>query len=69
LNPTKSYNNPIHTKTPLISGYISRKTCTLKETVFSIHKKKGDGNILYLQTTPILEHFVGNRKLLWNASN
>ena len=71
IEPNKnSYNNPIqYTKTPLISGYISKeKLALLKETVPFQCIKKGDGNIIvFTDNTNFRAFWLGTEKLLWNA--
>ena len=71
IEPNKnSYNNPIqYTKTPLISGYISKeKLALLKETVPFQSIKKGDGNIIvFTDNTNFRAFWLGTEKLLWNA--
>ena len=71
IEPNKnSYNNPIqYTKTPLISGYISKeKLALLKETVAFQSIKKGDGNIIvFTDNTNFRAFWLGTEKLLWNA--
>ena len=71
IEPNKnSYNNPIqYTKTPLISGYISKeKLALLKETVPFQNIKKGDGNIIvFTDNTNFRAFWLGTEKLLWNA--
>jgi hypothetical protein len=49
IEPNKnSYNNPIqYTKTPLISGYISKEKLALLKKQFLFNK--GDGNIVFEQ--------------------
>lgn len=71
IEPNKnSYYNPIqYTKTPLISGYISKeKLALLKETVPFQCIKKGDGNIIvFTDNTNFRAFWLGTEKLLWNA--
>lgn len=71
IEPNKnSYNNPIqYTKTPLISGYISKKNLELlKESVPFQSIKKGDGKIIiFTDNTNFRAFWLGTEKLLWNA--
>lgn len=71
IEPNKnSYSNPIqYTKTPLLSGYISKqKLELLKETVPFQSVKKGDGNILiFTDNTNFRSFWLGTEKLFWNA--
>jgi hypothetical protein len=54
-----SYNNPIqYTKNPLISGYISKQNLELLKGQSHFNPKKGDGKIIVLQITRILDHSV-----------
>jgi hypothetical protein len=71
IEPNKnSFNNPIlYTKTPLLSGYISKqKLELLKETVPFQSIKKGNGNIIvFTDNTNFRAFWLGTEKLFWNA--
>ncbi|KAA1243154.1 M14 metallopeptidase family protein [Aquimarina sp. RZ0] len=71
IKPDKqSYNNPIqYTKTPLLSGYISKKNLdSLSGTVPFRHQKLGSGNaILFTDNTNFRGFWYGTNKLLMNA--
>jgi hypothetical protein len=58
IEPNKnSYNNPIqYTKNPLISGYISKQNLELLKGTVPFQSIKGDGKIIVLQITRILDH-------------
>jgi hypothetical protein len=71
LEPNKnSYANPIqYTKTPLLSGYISKPNLEiLKESVPFQAIKKGDGKIIiFTDNTNFRAFWLGTEKLLWNS--
>ncbi|AXT60636.1 zinc carboxypeptidase [Aquimarina sp. AD10] len=71
IKPNKqSYNNPIrYTKSPLLSGYISKKNLdSLSGTVPFRHKNFGRGNvILFTDNTNFRAFWYGTNKLLMNA--
>ena len=66
----QSYNNPIqYTKSPLLSGYISKKNLdSLSGTVPFKHRSLGRGNtILFTDNTNFRAFWYGTNKLLMNA--
>lgn len=66
----QSYNNPIqYTKSPLLSGYISKKNLdSLASTVPFRHQSLGRGNtILFTDNTNFRAFWYGTNKLLMNA--
>ncbi len=66
----QSYNNPIkYTKSPLLSGYISKKNLdSLSGTVPFRHNDLGKGNvILFTDNTNFRAFWYGTNKLLMNA--
>ncbi|SEL36089.1 Zinc carboxypeptidase [Aquimarina amphilecti] len=66
----QSYNNPIqYTKSPLLSGYISKKNLdSLSNTVPFRHQSLGRGNtILFTDNTNFRAFWYGTNKLLMNA--
>ncbi|AXT50784.1 zinc carboxypeptidase [Aquimarina sp. BL5] len=66
----QSYNNPIqYTKSPLLSGYISKKNLdSLSGTVPFRHQSLGRGNtILFTDNTNFRAFWYGTNKLLMNA--
>ncbi|MFD2561653.1 M14 family metallopeptidase [Aquimarina rubra] len=66
----QSYNNPIqYTKSPLLSGYISKKNLdSLSGTVPFRHHSLGRGNtILFTDNTNFRAFWYGTNKLLMNA--
>ncbi|WP_299439718.1 M14 family metallopeptidase [uncultured Aquimarina sp.] len=66
----QSYNNPIqYTKSPLLSGYISKKNLdSLSGTVPFKHHSLGRGNaILFTDNTNFRAFWYGTNKLLMNA--
>lgn len=66
----QSYNNPIqYTKSPLLSGYISKKNLdSLANTVPFRHQSLGRGNtILFTDNTNFRAFWYGTNKLLMNA--
>ncbi|MGY3795069.1 M14 family metallopeptidase [Aquimarina sp. 433] len=71
IKPDKqSYNNPIqYTKSPLLSGYISKKNLdSLASTVPFRHQSLGRGNtILFTDNTNFRAFWYGTNKLLMNA--
>ncbi|UFH34024.1 M14 family zinc carboxypeptidase [Flavobacterium acetivorans] len=71
IEPNKnSYNNPIqYTKSPLISGYISKQNLELlKESVPFQSIKRGDGKIIiFTDNTNFRAFWLGTEKLFWNA--
>jgi hypothetical protein len=71
IEPNKnSYNNPIqYTKSPLLSGYVSKPNSELlKETVPFQSIKKGAGKILiFTDNTNFRAFWLGTEKLFWNA--
>jgi len=71
VKPDKqSYNNPIqYTKTPLLSGYISKKNLdSLATTVPFRHNDLGKGDIiLFTDNTNFRAFWYGTNKLLMNA--
>jgi len=71
IKPDKqSYNNPIkYSKTPLLSGYISKKNLdSLSGTVpFRYHKIGKGSSILFTDNTNFRAFWYGTNKLLMNA--
>ncbi|WP_298546737.1 M14 family metallopeptidase [uncultured Aquimarina sp.] len=66
----QSYSNPIqYTKSPLLSGYISKKNLdSLSSTVPFRHQSLGRGNtILFTDNTNFRAFWYGTNKLLMNA--
>ncbi|GAA0733076.1 M14 family metallopeptidase [Aquimarina litoralis] len=66
----QSYNNPIqYTKSPLLSGYISKKNLdSLASTIPFRHQSLGRGNtILFTDNTNFRAFWYGTNKLLMNA--
>jgi hypothetical protein len=61
IEPNKnSYNNPIqYTKTPLISGYISKEKLALLKKQFLFHKKEME--TLYLNNTNFRAFWLGQK--------
>ena len=65
-----SYNNPIiYTKSPLLSGYISKENLNqLKETAAFKASRKGKGVVLsYTDIATFRGFWLGTEKLLWNG--
>jgi hypothetical protein len=67
---SSSYNNPIkYTKSPLLSGYVSKQNLdVLKETVPFQTKKLGSGRVIvFTDNTNFRGFWYGTNKLLMNA--